>query len=115
VKKPRRLLIDWSDGNEEKLWRSHGITRVQVEEAMWEADRIHEPLPFEDEPRMICFAELRDGFPIAIVYTLRRGKIRPISARKMSKQERKEYAAKRPEKPSAAATIRSAPKVSNRE
>lgn len=82
------VAFDWSNGNSEKITELRPwFTRERVE-AAFTSPLLLEPTgrpPYEE--RFICFSQVEDK-PVAIVFTLRDGKIRPISARPMSRKER---------------------------
>jgi len=85
--------FDWDIGNIDKNWHKHGVSNGECEE------------PFFNQPLLVaedvshsqyeqCFYALGQtnaGRRLFIVFTIRAGKIRIISARDMSRKERKAY------------------------
>src|SRR5436853_561441 len=85
--------FEWDSGNYEKILRTHGVTHSEAEEVFF-----NEPqLLFDDikhsqnEPRQYCFGQSDAERKLFIVFTLRKNKIRIISARDMSRKERHYY------------------------
>ena len=85
--------FEWDDGNSDKNWIKHQVSRSECEELFF-----NEPLlaaPDEkhstDEPRLYVLGQTDDGRRLFVVVTLRGQLIRVISARPMSKREEKEY------------------------
>ena len=71
----------------------HEITKEETEQIFF-----NEPLKvFEDikhsriEKRLVAYGKTDEGKPLAVIFTLRQGKIRAISTRNQSKKERKTY------------------------
>lgn len=85
--------FEWDSGNLTKSQTKHGITPSAAEEVFLNA-----PVVAEDarhsvaEPRWVAFGTTFDGQPLAIAFTLRGRSVRVISARPMSRRERKLYA-----------------------
>lgn len=85
--------FDWDEGNREKSWKRHGITASETEEVFFNEpliiseDRAHS----ETEERWHCLGRTNDNKKLFISFTLRHGRIRVISARTMSRNERTHY------------------------
>lgn len=86
--------FDWDNGNINKNWLAHRVSDGEAEEVFF-----YEPsLVFEDikhsqqESRYYCLGQTSQSRKLFIVFTIRDNKIRIISARDMSKEERKQYA-----------------------
>ena len=95
------LVFDWDDGNEHKIAQKHGV-EVGSAEQVFRNEDVLVPLgiqvaPTADEPRFGVLGCDSSGRLLAISFTVRGGKIRVISARAMSRSERKKYAALRKE------------------
>lgn len=84
--------FEWDEGNRDKnlKHRVHG----------WECEQIffNEPLVILEDPkhsvsenRFAAFSHTDAGRRLVVVYTMRSGRVRVISARDMSKKERKFY------------------------
>lgn len=85
--------FDWDKGNLNKNWKKHKITKEVAEQIFF-----NEPLKvFEDlkhskvEKRLVAYGKTDENRLLTVVFTLRQGKIRVISARNQSKKERKTY------------------------
>lgn len=89
---PKPLEFEWDKGNINKSFRKHGVTNEETEEVF-----ANEPLIYEDEKhtrieeRYFCLGITDKKKTLFVSFTLRPGKIRAISARPMSKKERKVY------------------------
>jgi uncharacterized DUF497 family protein len=85
--------FDWDKGNIEKNWERHKVSFVECEEVFF-----NEPLIVQEdevhstgENRYYALGRTNDERCLFIVFTIRRNKIRVISARDMSKRERRIY------------------------
>ena len=90
---PEPLCFEWDEGNKEKSKLKHKVTIKEAEEVF-----INEPrFLFEDkkhsgkEIRYGMFGATNLGRKLAVVFTVRAEKVRIITARDMSKKERKAY------------------------
>ena len=85
--------FDWDEGNAEKNWLSHQVTPQEAEQAFF-----NRPLIVADdvkhsrqEKRYLILGQTDEDRPLFIAFTLRKGRIRVISARDMNRKERKVY------------------------
>jgi len=85
--------FEWDSGNIYKNEKKHGVTWQEIEEVFF-----NEPLLlYQDnnhsflEERCFCLGQTDQGVVLFIAYTLRGNKIRAISARRVTKKERKIY------------------------
>jgi uncharacterized DUF497 family protein len=85
--------FDWDDGNIYKNERKHGLNYKLIEEVFF-----NEPLLIvedfqhsEDECRCVEFGKDNRSTKIMVVFTVRDNLIRVISAREMTKKEKKFY------------------------
>ena len=85
--------FDWDHGNQDKNWEKHDVSRQECEEAFF-----NEPLlVYEDikhshfEARVYLLGQTNEGRKVFIAFTIRKRLIRVISARDMSRKERKIY------------------------
>jgi uncharacterized DUF497 family protein len=85
--------FDWDRGNLDKNWKLHGVP-------FWECEQVffNEPLlVVEDvshsgvEKRYYALGRTDAGRRLFVVFTIRRNLVRVISARDMSRRERKRY------------------------
>jgi len=85
--------FDWDEGNLLKNWEKHGVTHLESEQVFF-----NEPLIVQNDEKH-SQGELRwYGLGITdskrllmVVFTMRKNKIRVISARDMNRKERKIY------------------------
>ena len=85
--------FQWDEGNAEKNWLKHEVSEAECEEAFF-----NEPLLVasdvkhsDTEPRFYALGRTDEGRLLFVVLTVREKLIRVISARDMSRRERKEY------------------------
>jgi len=91
----KNFEFDWDDGNSTKNLQKHKVTSVSAEQVFINMDLLI-PLgiqvsPITNEPRFGALGTDFSGRKISICFTIREGRIRIISARPMSKIERKNY------------------------
>ncbi len=85
--------FEWDQGNVEKNWEKHRVSYIECEEVFFnqpllvQEDQIHS----KHEPRFYILGNTNEGRHLFIVFTVRRNKIRVISARNMSRRERRIY------------------------
>ncbi|MBL8027508.1 MAG: BrnT family toxin [Fibrobacteres bacterium] len=84
----------WDYGNLEKNWAKHNVRRSEIEETFFNKPLLlidAVPKPPNNEKRYIIQGITNSERRLFIVFTVRGDKIRPISARDMSRKERKYY------------------------
>lgn len=85
--------FDWDTGNRTKS-RKHGVETADVEALLGHAavlaGRIVEP--HHDEPRWLLLGQNDKGRQLALIFTRRGDRLRPISCRPMRRRERQVYA-----------------------
>jgi uncharacterized protein len=86
--------FDWDDGNSEKNWRQHAVTQTEAEQVFLNhpvllMSTARSPI---SEVRYFALGRSDQGRQLTIVFTLRGTLLRVISARPMSRRERKSYA-----------------------
>lgn len=91
---PQVTGFEWDEGNSEKSWRRHGVTQTEAEQVF-----LNRPLVVADdsghsagEVRHFALGCTDLGRLLAVVFTLRGSLLRVISARPMSRRERRIYA-----------------------
>src|SRR4051812_25834510 len=93
IKLPWPLEFDWDDGNRDKNRREHGISCEECEQVFSDSylrlfpDVLHS----EVEERFYAFGKNNLGKFLLVSFTMRSGKIRPISARRANEREQKKY------------------------
>ena len=85
--------FEWDEGNAAKNWIRHEVQQAEAEQALLNTPLVgnagHEH--GSAEPRYIARGQADAGRLLTVVFTIRGPKIRVISARAMSKAERKVY------------------------
>lgn len=85
--------FDWDEGNKEKNWIKHGVDFLECEEVFY-----NKPLIVGDdtkhstqEHRYHVLGQSNAGRMLYLVITVRKDKVRVISARDQSRKERQVY------------------------
>lgn len=85
--------FDWDEGNTEKSWLKHKVGFKESEEPFF-----NQPLKISDdkghskvEMRYVAYGVTNKNRKLTVVFTVRRGKIRVISARDQNRKERRVY------------------------
>lgn len=85
--------FDWGKANMSKSWEKHQVSPFECEQAVF-----NRPLVFQasegrtaDEERFYALGRSDSGRMLFLVFTMRSDQIRVISARPMSRGERKVY------------------------
>mgnify|MGYP006287822659 FL=1 len=93
VSLPEFKGFDWDEGNVNKNWESHNVNPHEAEQLFF-----NRPLLVSDdvkhsatERRYFVLGQTDDDRPLFVAFTLRGDQIRVISARDMSRRERKVY------------------------
>ena len=83
--------FEWDQANTGKIWQRHHVTFHECEEVFF-----HEPFGFAPdlshsvvEQRYFAYGRTTLGRLLTIIFTIRSNRIRVISARDMSRKERK--------------------------
>lgn len=85
--------FEWDEGNSEKNWFLHQVTRNECEEVFFNiplivaGDKKHS----EQETRYYCLGQTDRGRFLFVAFTVRRNLIRVISARDMNAREEQKY------------------------
>jgi len=84
--------VDWDAGNRTKN-RKHGVEASEIEQMLAHSyvfeGRIVEPR--HDEPRWLALGRNNAGRRLALVFTRREKRLRPISCRPMRRKEEQRY------------------------
>lgn len=86
--------FEWDAGNSDKNWLRHEVRQAEAEQALLNAPLVM-TLSLKSstaEPRFVALGRTDAGRQLTIVFTVRGTRVRVISARNMSKAERKVYA-----------------------
>jgi len=85
--------FDWDRGNRGKSLKKHGITDEECEEIFFDERKkvLKDVLHSGRENRYILIGKTKKERLLFLVFTIRKNKIRVISARDLNKKERKLY------------------------
>jgi uncharacterized DUF497 family protein len=92
---PDPIAFEWDDGNADKNRRRHGVLGSECEEVfggpplLLAEDLAHSVT----ESRWFALGRTRTGRSLFVAFTIRRNRIRVVSARDMSRKERSTYEA----------------------
>lgn len=83
--------FEWDAGNLEKNWRTHQVSAAECEQAFFNEPLIAAPdvAHSEQEPRFYLLGQTDAGRRLFVVFTVPGTLLRVISARDMSRKERK--------------------------
>ena len=86
--------FEWDAGNSDKNWLRHEVRQAEAEQAL-----LNRPLVLAvalkhgaKESRFVAFGRTDAARQLAVVFTVRANRVRVISARPLSRAERKVYA-----------------------
>ena len=87
--------FEWDSGNSIKSFRKHGVTKEEVESIF--SLKLAVPIgkqvtPVVNEERYCILGPSLKGQILSVAFSLRNGRVRPISGRPASRKERKIYA-----------------------
>jgi len=90
----RIIGFEWDKGNFDKSYQKHGITPNETEQVFTDEDiQVEKDIKHQEkEKRYIAIGKNAAGGVLFIVFTLRKHKIRAISARVANQKERRLYA-----------------------
>lgn len=92
--------FEWDEGNATKNWERHRVTQAEAEEVFFNRPVfLMDARPGERERRYNVLGRTNNDHLVSVIFTVRRGLARPISARPMSRKERNAYAKVPPEAP----------------
>lgn len=85
--------FEWDEGNATKSWERHHISRSECEEVFFLAPLVIAPddKHSQQERRYLTLGRTVAGRLLFVVFAVRRDLIRVISARTMSRRERRAY------------------------
>ena len=85
--------FEWDQGNKNKNYQKHGVTDQECEEAFFDPHKkiLKDVFHSHHEQRYILLGETKKERRLFIVFTMRAGRARVISARDLNKKERKLY------------------------
>jgi uncharacterized protein len=85
--------FQWDEGNSSKTWRRHRVTQTEAEQVFLNRPMVvvGDTAHSEREARYFAFGRTDARRRLTVVFTLRGPLLRVISARPMSRRERKAY------------------------
>ncbi len=85
--------FEWDEGNRYKNEDKHGVLWTEIEEVFFNQPLLLHPDPRHsmEEARCFVLGKTDAGRRLMVVFTVRHGRIRVISARPMSRRERRIY------------------------
>jgi uncharacterized DUF497 family protein len=85
--------FDWDEGNVDKNWEKHRVTPFECEEVFFNEPLVVSPdeSHSHSEERFYALGKTNSGRHLFVVFTIRGEMIRVISARDMSRNERRYY------------------------
>lgn len=89
-----KFTFQWDQGNINKSLTKHSVGPDEVEDIFNLKMAVpigRQVSPKVDEERLCIVGPAVDGRMLSVVFTLREGQVRPISARNASRKERKLY------------------------
>lgn len=89
----RALTFEWDHGNRGKNFKKHKVADQECEEVFFDPKKkvLRDPLHSGREERFILLGKTKMERLLFVVFTMRRDKIRIISARDLNKRERHLY------------------------
>ena len=89
----RCVGFDWDEGNLLKNWERHGVSPSECEQVFFNQPLIasRDIKHSRKEDRFFALGQTDAGRRLFVVFTIRRGLLRVISARDMSPAERREH------------------------
>jgi len=85
--------FEWDEGNSEKNWLRHRVSRAECEQVFFHRPLVvyHDSKHSRSEERHYALGQTDSGRRLFMVFTVRDGLIRVISARDMNRRERGIY------------------------
>ena len=85
--------FDWDEGNAGKNWERHGVADFECEEVFFSQPLVvrHDPKHSQREARYYALGRTDQDRLLFVAFTVRQSLIRVISAREMTRRERRLY------------------------
>ncbi|HEY6073548.1 MAG TPA: BrnT family toxin [Anaerolineales bacterium] len=85
--------FDWDEGNLSKIWERHRVSGAECEQLFFNHPLVaaRDEKHSGEEERYYALGHTDAGRLLFVVFTIRKGLVRPISARDMNRKERKVY------------------------
>ena len=87
------MEFEWDGGNSNKSFKKHRVSDQEAEEAFFDQKKVHhtDAIHSQSEQRYILIGTSKSKKILYIAYTIRKNKIRIISARMLNKKEKYLY------------------------
>src|SRR6266511_946782 len=87
IKEP--IEFEWDKGNSNKNWDKHSVTQQEAEQPFFDEHKLitRDIAHSQTEQRFIMLGKTKESRLLYVVYTIRKGKIRIISARDITKKK----------------------------
>lgn len=84
-----QLEFEWDHGNQDKNFLKHGVRNQECEEAFFDQKKkiLRDTLHSGKEIRYVLLGKTQNWRVLFVIFTIRRTKIRIISARDLNKKE----------------------------
>ena len=88
-----KVSFEWDEGNDVKSYTKHGVSCLEAESVFQDANRLdfQDPLHSDQENRFVTLGRSNRPRVLLVAWTLRKKKVRIISARPAGRKERKVY------------------------
>jgi uncharacterized protein len=85
--------FDWDAGNIDKNWEKHGVSDPECEEVFLNRPLVvrHDPAHSDKKRRLYALGQTGEGRRLFVAFVVRQKLIRVISAREMTRRERRIY------------------------
>ncbi|MDC0358570.1 BrnT family toxin [Oligoflexia bacterium] len=90
----KEIRFDWDQWNVQKNERKHGVSKLEAESVFFDANYglfVDIKHSTSREKRYILYGKSLENRILMVGFTMRRGKVRIITARSASKKERETY------------------------
>lgn len=86
---PEPLIFEWDEGNQGKNWQKHHVGISEAEEVFFDEHKKLYPDPIHSgkEKRKIIIGKTKKDRVLFLIFTIRKQKVRIISARDLNKRE----------------------------
>ncbi len=85
--------FDWSGGNAEKNWDRHQVSPLEAEQVFFNSPLLtgEDGAHSHQEKHLFALGQTDEGRELFVAFTVRRRKLRVVSARDIRRKERKVY------------------------
>jgi uncharacterized DUF497 family protein/predicted DNA binding CopG/RHH family protein len=85
--------FNWDEGNVDKNWEKHGVADFECEEVFFNQPLVvrHDPKHSQHEARFYALGRTDSNRLLLVAFTVRRKLIRVVSAREMTRRERRVF------------------------